>query len=134
MCNIEGPGSLDQQQHKKSQIVRSSATPIFNKNWVWFRLIRLSQNKMLHCFNNFFVPSLLLSFLASLFQSSFFFLISFSLIFILFFFLTYLLIYFLSFLLFLLIYLSPFLPPFLPPFFLRCRTSRCSLLLITVAL
>ena len=34
MCNIEGPGSIDQQQQKKSQIVRSSATPIFNKIWV----------------------------------------------------------------------------------------------------
>ena len=50
-------------------------------------------------------PSLLLSFLASLFQSSFFFLISFSLIFILFFFLTYLLTYLLAFLSFYFSYL-----------------------------
>ena len=71
MCNIEGPGSIDQQQQKKSQIVRSSATPIFNKNWVWFRLIRLSQNKMLHCFNNSFVPSLFFSSLLCSFFLSF---------------------------------------------------------------
>ena len=157
MCNIEGPGSIDQQQQKKSQIVRSSATPIFNKIWVKLHVFKFHMivKDLFVPLNLFHLPpfflvwsllsssscfhlSLLLSFLTSFFYvTSFFPYFFLSLLtsyfpYIPYFFLSFFtsLIYLPTYSLFdLLIHLRP--PIHL--LFLRCRTSRYLLLLITVA-